>query len=139
MAPFAEMRLVREARESARGAVEASGSDIRARAPSRKLLQASGLIKDEAAPWMTDDTKEKQAKLKIKQREKREKELVQVASLPATSGYVAEGATSGDQFGSRGVVEVGKDISNRNIFGNVSRSGNGSGRGKGVSVGGLRE
>lgn len=71
MAPSVEMRMLREARESARVAAEASGSGRRARAPSRKALEASGKMKNEGVQWMTKDKKNEQARLHRELREQR--------------------------------------------------------------------
>ena len=64
LAPSEEMKLVQEARESARAAAEASGSGRRARAPSRKFLEASGRMTDKSAQWMTKEMREEQARIK---------------------------------------------------------------------------
>ncbi|CAM9662765.1 unnamed protein product, partial [Scytosiphon promiscuus] len=71
MVPSVEMRLLRQARDSARAAAEASGSGRRARAPSRKLLEASGVLENEGAQWMTKEIKEADLKIKKELREQR--------------------------------------------------------------------
>lgn len=71
LAPSDEMRLLQEARESARAAAEASGSGRRPRAPSRKLLEASGKLMCDSIQWMTREKKEEEAKLKQEMKEQR--------------------------------------------------------------------
>lgn len=102
MAPSVEIRLLQEVRASARAAADASGSGRRARAPSRRLLEASGLIKNEAAQWMTKEIKEADAKLKQKLREQRK----QFREVGLKAGVVIE-ALSVPEAGSGGGVAVG--------------------------------
>lgn len=71
MAPSIEIRLLQEARESARAEAEASGSGRRPRAPSRKLLEASGALENQGAQWMTKEIKEADARVKKELREQR--------------------------------------------------------------------
>lgn len=71
LAPSDEMRLFQEARESARAAAEASGSGRRARAPSRKCLEASGKMVAESVQWMTKEKREQEARLKMEMKEQR--------------------------------------------------------------------
>lgn len=71
MAPSVEIKVLNEARESARAAAEASGLGRRARAPSRKVLEMSGLLEHEGPQWLTKEIKERDGKLKRKQREQR--------------------------------------------------------------------
>lgn len=72
MAPSVEIRLLQEARQFARAAAEASGSGRRPRAPSRRLLEASGALENQkGAQWMTKDIKEADARLKKELREQR--------------------------------------------------------------------
>lgn len=71
MAPSVEIRLLQEARESARAEAEASGSGRRPRAPSRKLLEASGALEHRGAQWMTKEIKEADARVKKELREQR--------------------------------------------------------------------
>ena len=71
MAPSVEIRLLQEARESARAEAEASGSGRRPRAPSRKLLEASGALENEGAQWMTKEIKTADARVKKELREQR--------------------------------------------------------------------
>eukprot|EP00752_Nemacystus_decipiens_P011347 g10083.t2 len=71
MAPSVEIKLLQQARESAKAAAEASGAGRRARAPSRKLLEASGALENEGAQWMTREIKEADAKNKKELREQR--------------------------------------------------------------------
>ncbi|CAM9324519.1 unnamed protein product [Ectocarpus sp. 12 AP-2014] len=52
MTPCVEMKLLQQAREAARLAAESSGSGRRARAPSRRLLEATGVLENEGAQWM---------------------------------------------------------------------------------------
>lgn len=65
------MRLFQEARESARAAAEASGSGRRARAPSRKCLEASGKMVAESVQWMTKEKREQEARVKMEMKEQR--------------------------------------------------------------------
>lgn len=68
-APSAEIRILQQARESAKAAAEASGSGRRARVPSIKALQAAGLVEVEGAQWMS---REKQREQKLRLREYKE-------------------------------------------------------------------
>lgn len=86
MAPSAEIKLLQEARESARAEAEASGSGRRPRAPSRKLLEASGRVQNEGAQWMTKEIKEAEAKKLRDLKEQRRK--YKAAGLKA--GHVME-------------------------------------------------
>ncbi|CAB1111462.1 unnamed protein product [Ectocarpus sp. CCAP 1310/34] len=69
LAPSDDMRLLRNARQSAHE--EASGSGRRARVPSRKVLEAAGKMADETAQWMTKEKKEEQARINKKFRAQR--------------------------------------------------------------------
>lgn len=71
LAPSDEIRLLQEARESARAAAEASGSGRRPRAPSRKLLEASGKLMCDSIQWMTKEKKEEEARFKQEMKEQR--------------------------------------------------------------------
>lgn len=71
LAPSDEMRLLHEARESARAAAEASGSGRRPRVPSRKLLEASGKLMCDSVQWMTKEKKEEEARFKLVMKEHR--------------------------------------------------------------------
>lgn len=71
LAPSDEMRLFQEARESARAAAEASGSGRRPRAPSRKLLEASGKLMCDSIQWMTKEKREEEARFKHEMKEQR--------------------------------------------------------------------
>ncbi|CAM9662959.1 unnamed protein product [Scytosiphon promiscuus] len=72
LAPSDEIRLVREARELAQAAAKASGSGRRARVPSRKLLEASGVLAaGDSAQWMTKEKKEEQARITKELKEQR--------------------------------------------------------------------
>ncbi|CAM9278635.1 unnamed protein product [Ectocarpus sp. 8 AP-2014] len=100
LTPSDEMRLLQEARDSARAAAEASGCGRRARAPSRKFLEASGKMVGESAQWMTREKKEEQARLSLTLKEQRKA----AAAAGLKPGEVIEAATvavaGGD--GSRG-------------------------------------
>ena len=71
LAPSDEIRLLQEARESARAAVEASGSGRRPRAPSRKLLEASGKLMCDSIQWMTKEKRAEEARFKQEMKEQR--------------------------------------------------------------------
>lgn len=72
LAPSDEMRLVREARELAQAAAKARGSGRRARVPSRKILEASGVLEaGDSAQWMTKEKKEEQARITRELKEQR--------------------------------------------------------------------
>ncbi|CAB1108336.1 unnamed protein product [Ectocarpus sp. CCAP 1310/34] len=88
--PSDEMRLLQEARDSARAAAEASGYGRRARAPSRKFLEASGKIVGESAQWMTREKKEEQARLSLQLKEQRKA----AAAAGLKPGEVIEAATA---------------------------------------------
>lgn len=100
LAPSDEMRLLQEARDSARAAAQASGCGRRARAPSLKFLEASGKMVGESAQWMTREKKEEQARLSLKLKEQRKA----AAAAGLKPGEVIEATTAagagGD--GSRG-------------------------------------
>lgn len=108
LAPSDEMRLFQEARESARAAAEASGSGRRARAPSRKLLEASGKMTGESIQWMTREKKEEEVRLKMEMKEQRKAaaaaglkcgHVFEAVALPAPvrarAGAGVEGIASG--------------------------------------------
>lgn len=71
LAPSDEMRLLQEARESARAAAEASGSGRRPRPPSRKALEASGKLVCNSIQWMTKEKREEEARFKLEMKEQR--------------------------------------------------------------------
>ncbi|CBN75860.1 hypothetical protein Esi_0182_0062 [Ectocarpus siliculosus] len=73
MAPSVEMLILRQAREAAKTEAEASGGGRRARAPSRRALEASGQLKGDGAQWMTREKKAEQARVNTELREKRKK------------------------------------------------------------------
>lgn len=90
--------------------MQASGSGRRARAPSRKLLEASGALKDEGAQWMTREIKEADAKVKKELREKRRHfkaaglkagEVMEAFTVPQ-AGTEIEGGKAGSGDGSSG-------------------------------------
>lgn len=89
LTPSDEIRLLQEARESARVAAEASGSGRRPRAPSRKLLEASGKMTGDSIQWMTKEKKEEEAKLKLEMKEKRKA----AAAAGLKFGHVIEAFT----------------------------------------------
>ena len=104
MPPSVEMRLLGEAKESAKALVAANGSGRRARAPSRKLLEALGKMNREGAQLMTREKREEQDK---QQREKKEKRRA-AAAAGVKAGHVIEAfavpvAGGGVGYGSRGV------------------------------------
>lgn len=123
MAPSVEIRLLQKARESARAAAEASGSSRRARAPSRKLLEASGVLKYEGAQWMHKEIKGAETRLKKKLREQRK----QFGEVGLKAGKVTQGFSVPQQAaGARGGLGVGSD------GGGSSLSGEGTGGNHGV-------
>ncbi|CAM9890595.1 unnamed protein product [Ectocarpus sp. 12 AP-2014] len=73
MAPSVEMLILRQAREAAKTKAEASGGGRRARAPSRRALEASGRLRGDGAQWMTREKKTEQARVNSELREKRKK------------------------------------------------------------------
>lgn len=111
MTPSAEIRLLQQARESARTEAEASGSGRRARAPSLKFLEAAGLVENEGAQWMTKEIKEAEAKRVKDLREQRKQykaaglksgEVIEAYSAPTAS---AGGVVSVNSGGARGGIE----------------------------------
>lgn len=93
MAPSAEIGLVQEADRSTRAEGETNGSGRRARAPSRKFLEAAGLGANEGAQWMTKEIKEAEAEKLRDLRKKRKHykaaglrsgEVLEACSAPAT-------------------------------------------------------
>lgn len=108
MAPSAEIKLLQQARESARAEAEASGSGRRARAPSRRFLEAAGMVKNEGAQWMTKEIKEAEAKRVKDLREQRKQykaaglrsgEVLEACSVPATNVGDALNVNSGGRGG----------------------------------------
>jgi len=89
LTPSDEIRLFQEARESARVAAQASGSGRRPRAPSRKLLEASGKMTGDSIQWMTKEKKEEEARLKLEMKEKRKA----AAAAGLKFGHVMEAFT----------------------------------------------
>ena len=95
---------------------QASGSGRRARAPSRKLLEASGALEIEQAQWMTREIKEADTRVKRAAREQR-KHFKAAAGLKA--GEVIEVFTA---------TQVGGDVSaaDTGIEGGKSSSSSGN-------------
>lgn len=73
MAPSAEILILQQARETAKKEAEAGGGGRRARAPSRRALEAAGRMTDQGAQWMTQEKKEEQARAAMELREQRKK------------------------------------------------------------------
>eukprot|EP00903_Cladosiphon_okamuranus_P019466 g17900.t1 len=73
MAPSAEILLLQQAREAAKREAEARGGGRRARAPSRRALEAAGRMTDQGAQWMTQEKKEEQARAATELREQRKR------------------------------------------------------------------
>ncbi|CBN75821.1 expressed unknown protein [Ectocarpus siliculosus] len=73
MSPSVEMLILRQAREAAKKEAEASGGGRRARAPSRRALEASGRLRGDGAQWMTREKRAEQARVNTELREKRKK------------------------------------------------------------------
>lgn len=95
LAPSDEMKLLQEARESARAAAQASGSGHRARAPSRKFLEASGRMVDKSAQWMTKEMREEQGRIKRELKEQKKAaaaaglkvgEVIEAIAVPSLRG-----------------------------------------------------
>lgn len=107
MAPSAEILLVRQARETAKKEAEAAGSGKRARAPSRRALEASGRMKDQGAQWMTREKKAEETRVKTELREQRKQckaaglkfGVVLEAFVGETAGTAANGADAGNGVG----------------------------------------
>lgn len=109
MAPSVEIQLLKKAREVARAEAEASGSGRRARAPSRKLLEASGVLKNDCAQWMTKEIKEADLKLKKDLREQRKR----FRSVGLKAGQVIEELAIPQSDGIGLVGEIGLVVNNR--------------------------
>ena len=73
MAPSAEILILQQAREAAKREAEASGGRRRARAPSRRALEAAGRMTDTGAQWMTQEKKEEMARAAMELREQRKR------------------------------------------------------------------
>ena len=73
MAPSAEILILQQAREAAKKEAEASGGRRRARAPSRRALEAAGRMTDTGAQWMTQEKKEEMARAAMELREQRKR------------------------------------------------------------------
>lgn len=115
MAPSIEIKLLREARESAKAAAAANGSGRRARAPSRKALEASGKMSSEGAQWMTKEKKEELARAKRELKEQRRAaaaaglktgHVIEACAIPVASGAGDEGGGSDHGAGDRGGAAV---------------------------------
>lgn len=102
LAPSDEMRLFQEAREAARAAAEASGSGRRARAPSRKCLEASGKMVAESIQWMTKEKREEAARLKMEMKEQRKA----AAAAGLKFGHYLEAIAVPSPVGDRDGTEV---------------------------------
>eukprot|EP00903_Cladosiphon_okamuranus_P018919 g17401.t1 len=103
LAPSDEIRLLQEARESARAAAEASGSGRRPRAPSRKLLEASGKLMCDSIQWMTKEKREEEARVKQEMKEQRKAaaaaglkfgQRMEALTLSTPAGARAEGGVA---------------------------------------------
>eukprot|EP00752_Nemacystus_decipiens_P011348 g10084.t1 len=108
LAPSDEMRLLQEARESARAAAEASGSGRRPRAPSRRLLEASGKLMCDSIQWMTKEKREEEARYKQEMKEQRQAAAaaglkfghrMEALALSTRVGAKAEGNVAGTTGG----------------------------------------
>lgn len=106
MTPSVEMKIIQEARESALAAAVASGSGRRARAPSRKALEASGRLRNEGLQWLTREKKAEQTKLKRQLKE--ERKAAAVAGLKA--GHVIETFAAPVAVASMAVEGGGVDV-----------------------------
>lgn len=91
VAPFIEIKLEKAVRTPARAVADASSSNKRARAPSRKLLEASGLLEDDTAQLMTSKIRQVELKRMREFREQRKHfraaglkvgEVIQALDLP---------------------------------------------------------
>lgn len=101
--------------------MQASGSGRRARAPSRKLLEASGALEHEGAQWMTREIKEADAKVKKEIREQRKH--FKVAGLKAEE--VIEAFTATQAGGDDSTADTGIDEGKFGSKDRGSRSGSG--------------
>lgn len=126
MAPSLEIRLFREARESAKAAAAANGSGRRARAPSRKALEASGKMSTEGAQWMTREKREEQERQKREMKEKRRA----AAAAGLKAGHVIEafavaaaGGAAGRSGGGVGSKSVGVGNRGKPVLSSSSTTG----------------
>eukprot|EP00752_Nemacystus_decipiens_P011254 g10002.t1 len=95
MSPSGEFLVLKQAREAAKKEAEASGGGRRARAPSRRALEASGRMKDEGAQWMTREKKAEQARVKKELREQRRQYRAAGLSVGVVvEAYVANGTAA---------------------------------------------
>lgn len=100
--------------------LQASGSGRRARAPSRKLLEASGALENEGAQWMTRAIKEADAKVKKELREQRKH-------------FKAAGLRAGEVIEAFTVAKAGGDESTADSGIEGSKIDGSSGSGSGLS------
>lgn len=91
-APSAEMRLIQQARDVARAVAQASGSGRRARAPSLKVLRATGLLDEEGTQLLTKAMSVEESR---RSKERREQWRAGVA-MGLRVGHVIEALTSDD-------------------------------------------
>ncbi len=117
MSPSAEILVLRQAREEAKKEAEASGGGRRARAPSRRALEASGRMKGGGAQWMTREKKAEDARVKKELREQRRQYraaglnvgvVIEAFVAPGTGGVAGDGGGggAGGGGGGRGTGEV---------------------------------
>ncbi|CAM9662907.1 unnamed protein product [Scytosiphon promiscuus] len=108
LAPSDEMRLFQEVRELARASAVASGSGRRARAPSRKVLEASGKLAGGSIQWMTKEKKEEQARRTQEIKEQRRVaaaaglklgHVIETITLPPAGDAGAPGLAGGGSSG----------------------------------------
>lgn len=120
-APSVEMRILQEARESAKAAAAANGAGRRARVPSIKALQAAGLVEVEGAQWMSQEKHQEEArrlreyKEAARQYKEYNKQLKAEAAAQLASGQHGSGVVqvidgsggNGDGGVASGGVEIG--------------------------------
>lgn len=93
VSPLVETNRIKLARASAKAEAEASGSGRRPRAPSRKALEASGLLKNDGAQLMSREMKEAEARRKKELKEQRR----QYKAVGLKAGVVLEAFPVGDK------------------------------------------
>ena len=124
MAPSTEILLLQQAREAAKREAEAGGGRRRARAPSRRALEAAGRMTDTGAQWMTQEKREEMAWAALELREQRKR-------------YRAAGIKAGvvlEEFVVQG--EAGTVAAAAVVTGAAVGGGGGGGGGGGRQVGG---
>lgn len=131
MSPSVEISLLMQARASAKAEVESSGSGRRPRAPSRKALEASGILKNNSAQWMTKEIREADARLKKELREQRK----QLKAAGLKRGVVLETYVVSVEETEKSALGSSSGGGDSGVSGDSGASGDsggsGGGRGKG--------